>query len=589
MGRQQVDDGALLSSAQENAERIVSDKNGVERMCASIPTSPVPKRAETTKKKPVHGRRLSCFRPRQRFTCADANLTPLGNRLVCGCDYTVLPCRVPTSSMSNELEAQYARHKKWADKFDAQDWGKQKAACQKWRENEQKFRLVAQKEDGVVDAEQESRMSPSKTSAGFKNALSTIATAAEGRILSTKFDNLVRAGVPSHMRGQVWWVCSGAAEKREAASACESYPALIKRVPQLSKKAAMEIEKDLPRTFPTEPAVPNDEELRVKNMVELRRILQAYCLRNPAIGYCQSMNFLGSILLQHMEEEEAFWVLVTMVEDLLPQYHTRSMVGSRAEQRVFSELIQQKLPAVHQHMEKLGVNFEPFTLKWFLCAFLNTLPMETVLRIWDILFCEGSYVLLRIGLALLKLNQPRILACDDAIDIYEMLKFTDQDLYEITAPQRTGILNRDDCVCDTLIRLAMDKSFIGQIGFDTLHEIRQLYRNEIAAETKAAEERRTVRSTQSVSLSATSLTCDEADCNDGEDVNTPLGRKRQEEAEQELAEYDFVEEYAYHCGDVSPTKHIHFRPLFVTESSDYFIDVDYERRSSLSLRSIKSE
>jgi hypothetical protein len=36
--------------------------------------------------------------------------------------------------------------------------------------------------------------------------------------------------------------------------------------------------------------------------------------------YCQSMNFLAGSLLLFMDEETAFWMLVYMVEDLLPNY-----------------------------------------------------------------------------------------------------------------------------------------------------------------------------------------------------------------------------------------------------------------------------
>ncbi|ETM97301.1 hypothetical protein PPTG_25017 [Phytophthora nicotianae INRA-310] len=129
------------------------------------------------------------------------------------------------------------------------------------------------------------------------------------------------------------------------------------------------------------------------------------------------MNFLAAVLLQNMGEEEAFWVLAAIVEELTPQYHTRTMTGSRADQRVFSDLVTQKLPVLANHLQTLGVDFEPFTLKWFLCLFLNTLPFEPVMRIWDVFFCEGSHVLLRVGLVLLKLNQPRIMACDDALDV----------------------------------------------------------------------------------------------------------------------------------------------------------------------------
>lgn len=476
------------------------------------------------------------------------------------------------------------KRKKWLEKFESHEWEKHPWVCQKWKETQKKFpskralRALAGETtdantnasnadaDGTTTADESNqRLSPSKAGIAVKNAFSNFTNAAEGLLLSGKFEGLVRAGVPPQARGHVWWLCSGAEDKKNAASSVETYMALVKRIPLLSKRAALEIEKDLPRTFPHEAPRPGERDLRASSMAELRRVLQAYCLRNPVVGYCQSMNFLAAMLLQHMEEEEAFWVLAAVVEDLIPQYHTKNMIGSRAEQRVFCDLVQQKLPVLDQHMQYLGVDLEPFTLKWFLCLFLNTLPLEPVLRIWDLFFCEGSHVLLRVGLSLLKLVQPKILACDDAIDVYEMFKFSHETLHEITAPHRTGLFNRDECVCDTIIRLATDKSFIGPIAFDSLHELRHLYRNDVAAELRDAAERRSSRQT--------------SDHEVDEDEYDESRQRRLTEAEQELDEYDFVEEYAYHFGDVSPSKHIHFCDVYDGSESaaeELFVDVDYD-------------
>lgn len=55
-----------------------------------------------------------------------------------------------------------------------------------------------------------------------------------------------------------------------------------------------EIEADLGRVF-------TDGRTRVNQslgMLALRRLLRAYALHNPAVGYCQGMNFIAGLLLQ---------------------------------------------------------------------------------------------------------------------------------------------------------------------------------------------------------------------------------------------------------------------------------------------------
>eukprot|EP00252_Welwitschia_mirabilis_P023904 TRINITY_DN6888_c0_g1_i3.p1 TRINITY_DN6888_c0_g1~~TRINITY_DN6888_c0_g1_i3.p1 ORF type:complete len:363 (-),score=79.89 TRINITY_DN6888_c0_g1_i3:65-1153(-) len=62
-----------------------------------------------------------------------------------------------------------------------------------------------------------------------------------------------------------------------------------------------QIEKDIPQTFPGHLALDED------GRNALRCLLTAYAHHNPAIGYCQAMNFFAGLLLLLMPEENAFW------------------------------------------------------------------------------------------------------------------------------------------------------------------------------------------------------------------------------------------------------------------------------------------
>ncbi|KAG7386260.1 TBC1 domain member 9 [Phytophthora pseudosyringae] len=521
----------------------------------------------------VHGLQLACFRPKRRFRLATAAMKSQEGdaELACRCERQVLQCLVDVQQQTDgELDTAENLHRyrlrKWGERFAVRDWA-QERVCQKWKENQKRF---TEQDKEAQEDDANSKNPPVKS---VKMSFSTFATAAELMLHSRQFDALLRAGVPPQLRGQVWWMCSGAAGLRREAK--ESYPALLHRLHTLSKCAEMDIEKDLPRTFPLalRKSMRRSQELSGDgdNFGELRRVLQAYSLRNPAVGYCQSMNFLAAVLLQNMGEEEAFWVLAAIVEELTPQYHTRTMTGSRADQRVFSDLVTQKLPVLANHLQTLGVDFEPFTLKWFLCLFLNTLPFEPVMRIWDVFFCEGSHVLLRVGLALLKLNQPRIMACDDALDVYEMFKVSHDTLQELTAPYRAGLLNRDECVCDTLIRLAMDKSFLGMIPFDSLHELRQYYRGEIKSELEEAEARRLERQRADAKAAAA--------VDDADDTSTSCSSPGDSADRALMMEYDFVDDYSCSSGsEASPAREIRFMDLYDSDDStaDYFVDVMYD-------------
>ncbi|KAE8899559.1 hypothetical protein PF003_g16383 [Phytophthora fragariae] len=154
------------------------------------------------------------------------------------------------------------------------------SSSQTWKENPKCLSL--QPPD---DASSSSKKPP--TAKTVKVAFFTSATEAELMLHSRQFDVLLKAGVPTHLRDQVWCLCSGAGELRRAAM--ESYPALLHRQHTFSKCAKMDIKKDLPQTFPLslrnsmrqsqEPSTDGDP------FGGLRRVLQAYSLCNPAVGY----------------------------------------------------------------------------------------------------------------------------------------------------------------------------------------------------------------------------------------------------------------------------------------------------------------
>ena len=50
----------------------------------------------------------------------------------------------------------------------------------------------------------------------------------------------------------------------------------------------------------------------------------------------QGMNFVAGFLLLFMNEEDAFWCLCTIVEDLLPGYFSHAMVAPQVSSSVYS-------------------------------------------------------------------------------------------------------------------------------------------------------------------------------------------------------------------------------------------------------------
>ncbi|XP_022747244.1 ecotropic viral integration site 5 ortholog-like [Durio zibethinus] len=177
------------------------------------------------------------------------------------------------------------------------------------------------------------------------------------------------------------------------------------------------IDKDLPRTFPGHPALNNN------GRDSLRRLLLAYARHNPSVGYCQAMNFFAGLLLLLMPEENAFWTLVGIIDDYFDGCYTEEMIESQVDQLVLEELMRERFPKLVNHLDYLGVQVTWISAPWFLSIFVNMLPWESVLRIWDVLLFEGNRVMLfRTALALMELYGPALVTTKDTGDAITLLQ-----------------------------------------------------------------------------------------------------------------------------------------------------------------------
>jgi hypothetical protein len=161
--------------------------------------------------------------------------------------------------------------------------------------------------------------------------------------------DLAMKGIPEKYRTEIWMVYSGAQDRLESNPGL--YAKLIKDSVLVDCLAFEEIERDLHRSLPEHPAYQCD-----RGIDSLRRVLRAYALSNPIIGknskvvftvnptctctlycigplgYCQAMNIVTSVILLHANEEQAFWLLTSLCEVLLPEYYNTRVVGAQIDQ-----------------------------------------------------------------------------------------------------------------------------------------------------------------------------------------------------------------------------------------------------------------
>jgi hypothetical protein len=67
-----------------------------------------------------------------------------------------------------------------------------------------------------------------------------------------------------------------------------------------------------------------------------------------------------------VDEESAFWLLATLCEEMCPAYYSRSMNGAQADTMLLAELVEQRLPILHAHFEKVAAARGVIPLSCFL-------------------------------------------------------------------------------------------------------------------------------------------------------------------------------------------------------------------------------
>lgn len=134
------------------------------------------------------------------------------------------------------------------------------------------------------------------------------------------------------------------------------------------------------------------------------------------MNYIESMKELNgyiNLLLQQMPEEEAFAVLVALMQE----YRLRDMFKpSMAELGVcmyqLEHLVADTHPELHAHFTAQGFHTSMYASSWFLTLFTTALSLPLACRIFDVFLSEGMEIIFKVALAMLHLGKEDLLSLD---------------------------------------------------------------------------------------------------------------------------------------------------------------------------------
>ena len=278
---------------------------------------------------------------------------------------------------------------------------------------------------------------------------------------SAKVQRFVRKGVPPAWRGAAWFHYAGGHDFLWAHPGHYAALVLKAQTAALAPADKEAIERDLHRTFPDNihfkpdpPPSPSSSSSSSSSAPDempllsaLRRVLAAFAVDHPRIGYCQSLNFVAGLLLLFLPEEKAFWLLHIITTQYLPGTHDLSLEGANVDVWALMLALRDAAPATWaaigggdgdddddapnsappaaQGGHRPSTKPPPVSLcttSWFMSLFIGTLPPESVLRVWDVLFYDGAKTLFRVALAVFRLGEPALRAVSDPVEAFPVVQ-----------------------------------------------------------------------------------------------------------------------------------------------------------------------
>jgi len=236
---------------------------------------------------------------------------------------------------------------------------------------------------------------------------------------------VITNGIPFTVRGKAYLLLCGLSDQMISTTHQESYTNHVNRYTQLpnTNQLKKDINQDLYRTFPDNKWFGEDNNSKKIQMLE--RVLGAFALHNPAIGYCQSMNFVAAFLLIIFDfvELPAFLIFSNMIETILNGYYSRSLIRIMADMVVLQNLVAERLPRLSEHFAKHNVSIPLFVPNWFMSGFTSCLPSVTVAQCWDwMLMDHDLWVVFRVALGILCCVEEYLLQLDGTDEIVQYLK-----------------------------------------------------------------------------------------------------------------------------------------------------------------------
>lgn len=137
----------------------------------------------------------------------------------------------------------------------------------------------------------------------------------------------------------------------------------------------------------------------------LASVLHAYALHDPEVGYCQGMNEVAAMFLEHIpDESEAFWCFERFLRAYRshfiissPAHQTAAIQGDRVTVRhrlvALGDILRRQDPPLWKHVQLLGAGDCMFAFRAVVALMSRELPPAETAFLWEALMAAGDHML----------------------------------------------------------------------------------------------------------------------------------------------------------------------------------------------------
>ena len=243
-----------------------------------------------------------------------------------------------------------------------------------------------------------------------------------------KFNKKLNKGPPECFRWVSWCICNGLPVNRNN-DVYKNY--LNKELEQENKERII---RDIQRTFSNNTNEINKKDLR-KIETSLYNVLKSFNNLDKEVGYCQGMNMIVGFLLisNNYNERETFYLLVATFSNsfiLTNKKFEFSFRGLYSDEfpllylfnYIFDQIFEKQIPDLKKHLEQMGITYDLWVGQWFQTLFTIVLPVNWCKRLWDCIFSENIFYVVKFAVVFTNILKKDLLSMDEEIMVIDYFK-----------------------------------------------------------------------------------------------------------------------------------------------------------------------